>query len=45
MRDNDFEWDDVKAARNWLDHGVTFVMARAAFEDVFAVAWIDDAQD
>jgi len=36
MRDEDFEWDDAKAARNLADHGVTFEAARLAFEDAFA---------
>ena len=33
MRDNDFEWDDRKAARNVRDHGVKFEEARVAFDD------------
>ena len=33
MRDNDFEWDDEKAASNERDHGVTFWLARKAFDD------------
>ncbi len=45
MRDDDFEWDDAKAALNWQNHGVTFEMARSAFRDAFAVEWADDAQD
>ena len=44
MQDDDFEWDDSKAARNWLDHGGSFAMAREAFRDAFAVEWIDDRQ-
>jgi hypothetical protein len=31
MEDENFAWDDGKAARNWRDHGVTFEMARDAF--------------
>lgn len=31
MRDDDFEWDDNKAATNERDHGVTFWLAREAF--------------
>ena len=38
MRDDEFEWDDDKAARNFADHGVTFAAARLAFDDPFAVA-------
>ena len=33
MRDDDFEWDDQKAARNLDDHGITFEAAREAFDD------------
>jgi uncharacterized DUF497 family protein len=33
MRDDEFEWDDRKAARNVRDHGITFEEARAAFDD------------
>ena len=33
MRDDEFEWDDRKAARNFRDHGVTFETARLAFND------------
>lgn len=33
MRDDEFEWDDRKAARNARDHGITFDMARLAFDD------------
>jgi len=41
MRDVHFEWDDSKAADNWLKHDVTFETAREAFQDPFAVEWID----
>ena len=33
MRDDDFEWDDDKAAQNLKDHGVPFEVAREAFGD------------
>ena len=33
MRDDEFEWDDRKAVRNFRDHGITFEMARLAFHD------------
>jgi uncharacterized DUF497 family protein len=33
MRDDEFEWDDKKAARNFRDHAVTFETARLAFND------------
>jgi uncharacterized protein len=32
MQDDQFEWDDRKAASNIRDHGVTFELARLAFE-------------
>jgi uncharacterized protein len=44
VEDGAFEWDDTKAESNWLDHGVTFDMAREAFKAPFAVEWIDDRQ-
>ena len=37
MRDDDFEWDDDKDARNLATHGVSFEAAQLAFGDVFAV--------
>jgi uncharacterized protein len=45
MRNENFEWDDEKAAQNWRDHGVSFEMAREAFRDAFAVEWVDSGQD
>ena len=33
MRDDEFEWDDGKAKRNFRDHRVTFEVARSAFDD------------
>lgn len=41
MTDDDFEWDDAKAASNYVDHAVTFDMARAVFQDPFAIDWLD----
>ena len=40
-----FEWDEEKAASNIRDHGVTFEQAAAAFNDKFAVEWIDQRED
>jgi uncharacterized DUF497 family protein len=37
MRDDEFEWDDRKAASNFRDHGVTFEEAKAAFHDPDAI--------
>jgi len=45
MRDDDFEWDDAKAAANLARHGVSFEAARLAFFDAYAVAREDPRQD
>jgi uncharacterized protein len=45
MRDDDFEWDDAKAAANAVRHAVTFEAARSAFSDPLAVAREDPRQD
>ncbi len=42
MRDNRFEWDDVKAAGNARKHGVTFDTAREAFDDPDGMEESDD---
>lgn len=44
MQDETFEWDDLKAASNWRDHGVTFEAAREVFKDIFAIEWDDGAR-
>jgi uncharacterized DUF497 family protein len=36
-----FEWDDTKAARNLILHKVSFQQAALAFQDPFAVDWLD----
>jgi uncharacterized DUF497 family protein len=41
MRDDHFEWDDDKAAQNLVNHGVSFKVARLAFDDAFAVERVD----
>lgn len=33
MRDDEFEWDDIKAAANVRKHSLTFWAARKAFDD------------
>lgn len=33
MRDDRFEWDDEKAATNYVDHDVSFELAKLAFDD------------
>jgi uncharacterized protein len=45
MRDDEFEWDDAKAAENWRRHGVTFRQGAEALGDPFASEEIDDRQD
>ena len=42
MQDDEFEWDDAKAAKNQARHGVSFELARAAFRDPFAIEFLDD---
>jgi uncharacterized protein len=42
MVDGDFDWDPVKARRNYNRHSVTFETARKAFADPFAVEILDD---
>ena len=37
MRDDEFEWDDRKAAGNNRKHGVSFDQARRVFRDPLAV--------
>jgi len=39
-----FEWDNVKAASNWRDHGVTFDQAAKAVSDAFAIETLDDRE-
>jgi hypothetical protein len=36
MRDDEFEWDDRKAAANLARHSVSFELARDAFDDPYA---------
>ena len=45
MRDADFEWDDEKAARNAIKHGVTFDVAREAFDDLNSIEEADPDPD
>jgi uncharacterized DUF497 family protein len=33
MRDDDFEWDDAKAASNLDKHGISFIVAQRVFDD------------
>lgn len=45
MQDDEFEWDDRKAAENFRRHRVSFEAARRAFDDPFAVAREDRRED
>ena len=45
MNDDDFDWDDAKAARNEVDHGVSFETAKRVFDDSFAIEWHDGRED
>lgn len=45
MSDDDFEWDEAKAASNYAKHRVRFTAARAAFKDIFAVGGVDERDD
>ena len=45
MMDDEFQWDDRKAAENYVKHRITFEMARDVFDDPFVIEWIDDGQD
>ena len=45
MTDDEFEWDDTKAARNFREHGVGFDVAREVFGDPFALDWLDERKD
>jgi uncharacterized protein len=44
MHDEQFEWDDDKAAANLRDHGISFAKAVKALADPFGVEWIDDSE-
>jgi len=45
MTKDDFEWNKAKAAANHAKHGVTFEQAREAFNDPFAIDFVDDRED
>jgi uncharacterized DUF497 family protein len=45
MVDRAFEWDETKAAENYLRHGVEFEIARQVFGDPFAIEQLDDRED
>jgi uncharacterized protein len=43
--DDDFEWDEAKAAENDAKHGVSFAAAIEVFKDPFAIERLDDRMD
>lgn len=45
MRDDEFEWDDRKARSNLRKHGISFEVARRAFNDHAAIDRLDDSED
>jgi uncharacterized DUF497 family protein len=45
MNADEFEWDDAKAAANLAKHGVSFEQARDAFDDPFAIDFVDDREN
>jgi uncharacterized DUF497 family protein len=45
MSDDDFEWDDAKAASNLRRHRVSFASACEVFKDALAVGGVDDRED
>jgi uncharacterized DUF497 family protein len=45
VNDAEFEWDDAKALRNFAKHGVSFEVAKAVFNDPFAIEQLDDRED
>lgn len=45
MNDDEFQWDDAKAAANFTKHKVSFETARRAFDDPFAVERDDDRRN
>jgi len=44
MQDDQFKWDDDTAVENLRYHHVSFEQATFAFNDPFAVEWIDECE-
>lgn len=44
MNEDDFEWDDDKAAHNLAAHGVSFEAATEVFKDPFAIEYEDNRE-
>ncbi len=45
MNDDEFHWDQRKAASNLALHKVSFERAKGVFRDPFAIEFIDDRED
>ena len=45
MNDDDFEWHPRKAIRNYVDHGISFNVAREVFDDPGHIDVPDDRDD
>jgi uncharacterized protein len=45
MRDDEFEWDEVKAEANLRKHKISFQQASRAFDDFFALIEQDVSED
>jgi uncharacterized DUF497 family protein len=45
MIDDEFEWDDDKAAENWRRHGVTLQQGAEALADPFVTEVIDNREE
>ena len=45
MRDDEFEWDDRKAAQNVAKHKISFEIARLALADPYSIERADDSED
>ena len=45
MRDEQFEWDDRKAATNLRKHGISFEVGRRVFDDPGNFEGLDESED
>ena len=45
MNEDDFEWDDNKAARNVALHRIPFEIAREVFDDPLHIEELDERED
>ena len=43
MLSHQFEWDDAKDSTNYQKHGVAFLTATKAFDDVYGIDEVDDS--